>query len=262
MPIPIICDCSAKLKVADHLKGQHIKCPRCAAILPVGTVNGSAAAAAPRPKAAPQTTGQVLEQSPLARGERELLEEQLERGERLVWADKPVEAVAFRRAWLISAGLFSMAVVFLVILIVLAVTTGSSGSGLIILVIVALLFVVALGAGFGFPYLEQWRIHRDFYALTSQRALVWKSNYAGRLGLQVYEPAALSGVRRQVLVKGAEDIGHLIFGSKVTSTRTDSRGTTQPVTYYGFFYIRRPAEVEKLLRETLVDPLLDRIYDE
>src|SRR5262245_25877213 len=120
MPIPVICSCTAKLKVGDHLQGQHIKCPKCGSVIPVGSVNGSAPAPAPSPpaaRAAPATPAvspkQVLEESRLVPEERERLEGELKRDERLLWAGKPVERLVFLRAWGISAGFFFGAIVVL-----------------------------------------------------------------------------------------------------------------------------------------------------
>lgn len=43
MPITVTCPtCSGKLRVADHLVGKKIKCPKCSALLPVAAVEEAA----------------------------------------------------------------------------------------------------------------------------------------------------------------------------------------------------------------------------
>src|SRR5260370_28987257 len=107
MPIPVVCACSAKLKVADHLLDLDVRCPK------GGSVGAAAApapgspyyhlyAATPRgptpprpealvelPDAPPASPEEVLAQSPLSDAEKRTLAAELEDDERLVWAGKP-----------------------------------------------------------------------------------------------------------------------------------------------------------------------------
>src|SRR5438270_745782 len=73
MPIPVVCTCAAKLKVGDHLKGKHIKCPKCGSLIAVGGPNGRTPAPAPaaKPKADLPSPHEVLEQSNLSPQERQ-----------------------------------------------------------------------------------------------------------------------------------------------------------------------------------------------
>src|SRR5579871_3506362 len=105
MPIPVICACSAKLKVGDHLEGKHVKCPKCGALIQVGGAEGGPAAA---PAPAP-TSEAVLQRSPLSDAEREAVEGELKEDERLVWAGKPDARAAFLRGLIVTvgAGLFA-----------------------------------------------------------------------------------------------------------------------------------------------------------
>src|SRR3954453_7469017 len=98
MPIPVVCHCSARLKVGDDLRGKHVRCPRCGAVLPVG---------------APAGTTSLGDQ------ERERLEAELRSGERLLWADKPVVAVGATRSWLFAIPFIFGAFFTLVICVIL-----------------------------------------------------------------------------------------------------------------------------------------------
>jgi hypothetical protein len=258
MPIPIICSCSAKLKVADHLRGQHIQCPKCGTVHPVGAANG---APAPAPALPPKTTEAVLQQSPLSDPERDALESELDRGERLVWAGKPDARTAFLRGWLLTGGLGFAAVVVLVILIVVATTVGLKGSGgVITAVLLGVFFLGLIGLGVAAPYLNRWRMGKTFYAFTTKRALAWDCGWVGKVALNVYEPADMATLSRQNLTRGDDGVGNLIFGVKVQTKKT-REGTVRRYRRYGFFLVPRAAEVEKMLREVLVDPFLDKLYE-
>jgi hypothetical protein len=260
MPIPVVCACSAKLKVGDHLKGKHVKCPKCGAVLPVGGANGSAAAAA-APPAAPPTTAAVLRQSDLSDREQELLESRLERGERVVWAGKPAERVAFLRAWLLTFAWLFAAGVIITILVLMGQDGGFRGAvGLVILIALGAVAAGFLGLAFGWPFWARRRARRTFYAITTQRALGWYCGLVGRVSLMVFEPAAVAGVHRLAITGGPDGVGHLIFGARVITRRVGD-GTYQRIERYGFFNVPRAAEVERVLRETLVDPFLEKVYD-
>ncbi len=270
MPIPVICSCSAKLKVGDHLQGQHIKCPKCGSVIPVGTANGSApvpAAPPPAPRATPPappaaSTKQVLEESGLSPEERERLEAELERDERLLWAGKPVERFVFLRAWGISVGFFFGVVVVVVIMIL----TANHGLAKDFMGVLTMLFLgtVALGfagAGAGWPFLQRWYARKTTYAVTTKRALIWGRTRFGKATFGAYDPADLAKFYRVDVSKGSDPIGHLIFGTQVTRRKTKD-GIVETHHRYGFFLIRRAAEVERMIRDHLVDPLLDKLYDD
>lgn len=258
MPIPIICPCSAKLRVNDRLKGLYIQCPKCGSVHPVGNVNGNTPAR-PTP-ARPSSTAAALSQSDLSDNERSLLEQQLEHNERVVWAGKPAERIAFLRGLVATIGLGIFGLILLIVLVILLAQGVLSGSvGVIGGGFVGLLIVGCLAGGIAFPFWERYRARRTFYAITTQRALGWFCNWLGKVKLQVFEPAAVAGVQRMAFGRGDDAPGHLIFGSRVV-TRRIGDATHQYVERWGFFNVPRAAEVEQLLRETLIDPFLEQTY--
>jgi hypothetical protein len=265
MPIPVVCSCAAKLKVGDHLKGKHIKCPRCGSLIAVGGANGSSAApAAPTAKAEPAlpTSEEMLGQSDLSEPERQRLSDVLARDERLLWAGKPSARVAFLRAWFISGGLWSGAVIILIILIVLKSTGALHDAGGVITFVLLLIAIVGLtAAGFVIPYGTRWYKRRTTYAATTRRALAWVPDWFGKIKFVTYDPADLVKLYRVEIARSEGGVGHLIFGS-FTKRKKTKEGIELTTYVYGFWLVPRAAHVEKLLREHLVDPLLDKLYEE
>src|SRR5262245_19771241 len=221
MPIPVVCACTAKLKVGDHLEGKHIKCPRCGTLLAVGAPNGSAPAApAPRPEPALPSTEEVLRRSDLLDKEREALLHELGRDERLLWAGKPSARVAFLRGWLIAAGLYSGAVMFLIMLLAMnaAGAFGHGGGWLILLF--ALLIVALVVAGTVIPFGTRWYKRLTAYAVTTRRALAWVPDWFGKVKHVRYDPTDLVKLYRKDIAKSEGGVGDLIFGAFTRDRKT------------------------------------------
>src|SRR5205814_8553022 len=102
---------------------------------------------------------------------------------------------------------------------------------------------------------------RNVYAVTSRRAIVFDVSPLGGLKPVTYTPAELHGFHRRALDDAGA--GDLVFRTRVFQFNTDQRGGNPQtiVLRYGFLNLRQAAEVEKVVRETLVDPLLDKIYE-
>jgi hypothetical protein len=253
MPIPIICPCTAKLRVGDHLLGQHIKCPRCGAIHPVGDAASPVAGHASAP--APAGGG-------LSEEEQERLDDILEDGEQVVWAGKPDAATAARAGRIIGYISWGLAGVLLVILAIVLVDVGGSGAAIGIAVVVGLLTVAFVAAGFGLPLYMGRRAGNTVYAFTDQRALSWTPALGGKFTLRTFTAAKVAGMTCQGVT--AEGVGSLIFESERFKSmgppgegpRGPSHGGFIPA---GFYYIRDVRAVEKLMRERLVNPHMDQL---
>jgi hypothetical protein len=235
MPIPVICKCSAKLRIADHLRGQLIQCPKCGTVHPVD-----------------RGADQVLAESGLSDAERARLEKELEKDESLLWAGKPQTTSPTIHGWCVASGLFFMAIVVGVILFVMSrdrgldmpTLLGTGGIG-----------AVAIVAGLVYPFLLRRRWARTAYALTTKRALAWDAGLILGTRFQEYVAADLAHVyRTRDPFFGSRGIGALIFGAEVRQK------DGQVVRRHGFFYIARVDELEKLLRERIVNPYTDRLY--
>jgi hypothetical protein len=258
MPIPLICSCSAKLRVADHLQGQHIKCPRCGAFHVVGAANGQSAVSttgAPPSEPGRADTEAVLSRSPLAEGEREQLRDILDEGEQVVWAEKPDAEAAFRFGWIVTGFFGVVAFVLLLVLIGVLVSGGSAGFLLGFALFLVLLVLGLAGAGVAAPFYQRWRYGKTFYAFTNRRALAWTCDLLGRTKLKTYPPAALSGIH--CMARGA-GLGNLMFGAQQIKRKD---GQVAGVIFHGFFYIRNARAVETLMRMRLIDPFMDKLYE-
>lgn len=132
--------------------------------------------------------------------------------------------------------------------------------------IVMLVFGVA-AAGFSlFVFLNAKRSDKHtVYALTNRRALVCRPTLFGEGHVDSYGPQVLQGMRRRDywFTKGA---GDLIFRTErtlhvhVQSNRNgSSASTSESERRFGFLGIDNVREVEKLVREKLVNPLVDKL---
>jgi hypothetical protein len=259
MPIPLICPCSAKLRVADHLQGQHIKCPRCGAFHAVGAANGEAVVSpggGPASEQAPESTEAVLSRCALTEDERDALRDVLEEGEIVVWADRPDADAAFRFGW-IFAGVFGVVAFVLLLVDIGILAMGPSDVVLFVIAGVLVLVVLALaGAGVAAPFYQRWRYGKTVYAFTNQRALAWACDLLGRVKLKTYPPSALGSMQCTARTSG---LGSLIFGTQQIKRKD---GQAVGVVFHGFFYIRNALAVEKLMHQRLIDPFMDKVYDE
>jgi hypothetical protein len=110
------------------------------------------------------------------------------------------------------------------------------------------------------PFIRGYNGGRSLYAITNRRALVYKHGLFGPTR-ESYPPLEVSKMQRSDawLQKGC---GDLIFRTvHVVSTSRTSTGLKQSVktTQYGFLAIRNVRDVEKILRETLIDRFVDKL---
>jgi hypothetical protein len=123
-----------------------------------------------------------------------------------------------------------------------------------------ILLVGAVGC-MGVP-LYRWKLaQRSCYALTNRRALVFRQGLFGPTR-ESYSPVEVARMRRSDSWLFAAG-GDLIFRTVTTVTTSHSRrtGSSRSVStkHYGFLAVAHVKEVEKLVRETLIDPFVDRL---
>jgi hypothetical protein len=274
MPIPIICDCGAKLKVGDHLGGRSIRCPPCGALHKVPGGDDSDVEDdldedfedEPKKKARPvRSADEVLEESSLSAQQQEMVSVRLRKGEKLVWVGQPVPKISVLRVLIPAIALGVFATIGVTIAMFFTPDMGTIRW----LIPVAVPFVSAV-AGIGGAVYQAWRAKKTFYALTDRRAIVWDCSYVGKVSPTDYDPATVAKMRRMNawFVKGA---GDLVFHSKTVTTKTryvDQRGNTKRTEtssytiYYGFLAIADAAEVEQLVREALIEPYVAKLTDD
>jgi hypothetical protein len=111
------------------------------------------------------------------------------------------------------------------------------------------------------PFVRRYVSQRTLYALTNRRALVFKQGLFGPTR-DSYSPLEVTAMRRaDSWVQSGS--GDLIFRTVqvLNTTRYRSGRTNQSVTttHYGFLAINHPKDVEKLVRETLIDRFVDKL---
>jgi hypothetical protein len=184
---------------------------------------------------------------------------ELTAGELVVWAAQPSPAVTRRAAIqgiaVTGCGVLVAGVIALGLL-------GAGGNGTAMGAIFggfALLFLVAMVLA---PRAVFRQAARTCYVLTNRRAIVSVAWLFSEGEIDSYSPAQLQGMQRRDSwwVRGA---GDLVFRTRTTVTVTtyrDSPATVrEKVTRYGFLGIDNVREVEKLVREALVNPLTDNM---
>jgi hypothetical protein len=177
-------------------------------------------------------------------------------GERLVWAGRAHPPTSLGRRMLpISVGCFvpTACLVLLGVALLLSVspfealakdekdalTVGVFITGFLALAGCAVLIAAQL--------LEDARVRRTCYALTTRRAMVWRPAH-GTSGLEVrsFWPSDLNATYR---IDRGDGTGDLVFQEVVAAG-----GINQPAVRHGFLGIRSVRTVEELLRLTLLGP--------
>ncbi|OAI47970.1 hypothetical protein AYO44_08245 [Planctomycetaceae bacterium SCGC AG-212-F19] len=253
-PISAACKCGATIEAPGELTGQSVKCPKCAGVvvLPGGRAAETAAPEADNYREDGAVPADLKEK---ARGE-------LGRGERLVWLAQPKTEIIFRRslAYLVGGGLI---VLFGLLLLAGAFAGKAGGAGKAAVqtpppagIMAGLPVVVLLiGAGCLLVPVYRWQMaQRSCYALTNRRALVFKQGLFGPTR-ESYSPGEVAQMRRSdswVFANG----GDLIFRSVTVITHSRNQqgiSSSATTTHYGFLDIVHIGDVEKLVRETLID---------
>jgi hypothetical protein len=259
------CRCGVTLQAPPVVAGKSVKCPRCAAIVPMpadDVDNGSAFT--------------YREDRPVPADLKEKLLAGLDRKEKPVWVGQPDPKLVLLR----QSGYFAVGGIgILVALVWLAVSlmpaaaaprgqpgnkavahapAAAAHSGVNLMVPLGIFLVSACVAAV--PCLHWRSARRTAYALTSRRALVYTEGLFG-VTRDSYTPLEVSGMRRSNSWL-ARDGGDLIFRTVNIISRS-RKGTTWSdsirTIHYGLLAIDHLDEVERLVRETLIDPFVDRL---
>jgi hypothetical protein len=279
MSISAVCACAAQIEAPDHLAGRSVTCPQCGAAvaIPSSAAGDREASFAENYREDGQVPAE-LKAKALA---------ELGPDEHVVWIAQPVGAIVFRRSlgYFVGAGLVALAsLYFLLVGGFLAPKPAPAAKGNVAarqkekapapapaanthgmgqMIGLSLLFLVG-SAGCAVVPFYRWKMAQGTcYALTNRRALVYKAGLFGPTR-ESYSPLEVAAMRRAdswVFAAG----GDLIFRSVTVVTTSYNRrgGSSSSVrtTYYGFLAIANVKEVEKLVRETLIDRFVDRLQE-
>jgi hypothetical protein len=258
------CRCGVTLQAPPVVAGRLVKCPRCAAIVPMPAdeiENGRAFI--------------YREDRPVPADLKEKLLAGLDRKEKPVWVGQPEPRLVLLR----QSGYFAVGGIgILAALIWLAVSLMPAGAatrpqpgkkavlagppaaqpGVSLMVPLSIFLVSACVAAV--PCLHWRTAKRTAYALTNRRALVYTEGLFG-VTRDSYTPLEVSGMRRSNSWL-ARDSGDLIFRTVYVISRS-RKGTTWSdsirTIHYGLLAIDHLDDVERLVRETLIDPFVDRL---
>jgi hypothetical protein len=288
MPVSTLCSCGAQIEAPDDLAGQSVKCPQCAAVVaipggepaahraengqvhadqkePVRHENVSQDSLVPVVGKAPVRAENYREDGDIPADLKEKALAEVAPNEKLVWMGQPLTDIVFRRnlGYIVIGGIIALIGLFWFMSGGLKVagppgpnmqpparTFGSFG---LILLIGGLCFTVV-------PLYHWKKAQGTCYALTTRRALVYKQGLFGPTR-ESYSPMEVTAMRRAdswVFQSG----GDLIFRSVTVVSNSYSRGrhsSSVTTTYYGFLAIAHVQEVEKLVRETLIDRFVDKL---
>lgn len=129
-----------------------------------------------------------------------------------------------------------------------------------------LIFAV-VGAGISLmPLFKFFFARKSCYIITNKRCIV---HYGGPFSSsEEYNPTQLGGMRRRKSWVCGNDAGDIVFRSVTTITHSYNRrgghSVSSSTTYYGFLNIENMSEVERIIRETLVDRMqrkLEKLID-
>jgi hypothetical protein len=221
---------------------------------------------APAPAAVPPSTGSAQPGVHLPPELEARIRQELTQGEQLIWGGQPSPRVTRMRA-LGAMGVCLLLALFGGVLAAAALVlrNGPPAESWPLFVGLGLFVLVSLGCMCLAPGMKKRQAARTAYAITNRRALVHRPGIFGNVAMDSYGPVQLQQMVRRDwwLVKGA---GDLIFATEkrlqVTTTRGrygSSSTAREKIIHYGFLGIDDPVAVEKLLREVLVNPLVDKI---
>lgn len=180
-----------------------------------------------------------------------VLDRELGEGEHLVWAQRPNARCMFKKA--LPFGLFGIFWLgFLIGMILfeahrqpLSGTTQSWVVSLIVLILVGIFLAVGLGLLLS-PVWFWHTARRTTYALTNQRCLIVKASAGRKRRVTSFFPPEMEYIWR---AESRDGYGDVVFGR--ADQAQGQRSTERLGEACGFIAIENPAEIERLVRQTL-----------
>jgi hypothetical protein len=267
--VSTVCACGVTIEAPGSLAGQSVKCPQCSAAVSIPSPASGAKAENYREHG---SVPAVLKEKAL---------KDLDPNERVVWIGQPMPALIFVRsiAWIVGGGigvLIALVWLFGVFAFVSAADSGANKKAVApqqagktaappkssawpgVLFPIGLLCVSAGCAAV--PFVRRHYAGRTCYVLTNRRAVVFAEGLFGPTR-DSYPPLEVAAMRRSDswVYSGS---GDLIFRSVTIVTTSRSRtGWSQSVKtrHYGFLAVPQINDVEKIVRETLIDRFVDKL---
>jgi hypothetical protein len=258
------CPCGVTLQAPPVVAGKSVKCPRCTAIvtMPADDIDN----------------GQAFiyrEDRPVPVDLKEKILAGLDRKEKPVWVGQPnPNLVLLRNSGYFAFGGVGILIAILWLVVSLLPVSAAAPRvqpgnkavaaapavhpGISVMVPLGVFLVSACIAAVPYPH---WRsARRTCYAVTNRRAVVYTEGLFG-VTRDSYTPLEVSNMRRSNSWL-ARDSGDLIFRTVhvISRSRRGGRWSDSIRTiHYGLLAIDHLDEVERLVRETLIDPFVDRL---
>jgi hypothetical protein len=203
------------------------------------------------------------EDSPVPDHMRERIHEELTKGERLIWVGQPSHRIIWIRTIPLMIGTGLVGLFAGGFMLISGYQAYSHGGGVGFLLMGLFVLLIILASVIFQPIYALWKAKRTCYALTSRRCIVWRCQWHGGIATDNYTPGQLANMRRfdmWFFSKGGGDVVFKIVTVITTTYRSRGPSSTSVTEYrYGFLAVERCRDVEKLIRETLLDRLLDKL---
>ncbi len=194
----------------------------------------------------------------------EQLKSELTKGEKLIWCGQPSRRVVMIRSLLVSIGGAVFFLIFLVVSLVMAFKGGRGDFGMLLMLLpIGFVFLIV---GAVAPFYQAWKAARTCYALTNRRCIVWQCQWHGGVIMTTYTPLDLMNMWRRDMWFFAQGAGDVVFKTRTVTTVSVNRSrhgssvsSSTTTYYYGFLSVENVGPIEKLIRETLLDKMTDRL---
>jgi hypothetical protein len=244
-----------------------VRCPECSTVVKLlaGPAEYVTTAARPTPQseAGPATAGAAPARARVPPDVSNRIRRELTGKEELLWVGQPLPKLVFLRnlwafflsvAWVVGMGVWAL------VMVVAAVLSGGGGHELAVALTPLGMMLFGL-VSVAVPFVQLWKARRTWYILTNRRAIVWRWRLLGESQDQ-YQRSELVGVHRRdaLLVPGAGDV--IFKTTVVTTVYSHQRGSlwrSRQTTHYGFLAVDRARELERFIREEVLEPYLEKL---
>ena len=247
------CMCGATLEAPIAVAGKSVRCPGCARTV-----------ALPAPEGDGEFVGVCREDGDVPVELREKLLAGLDAREKAVWIGQPSPQLVLMRngVWLAASGI-GIVIGLLWLFATLLPAAPVRGKAAVARPSNPLLpfgMLLASACISAVPAARWWGARRTCYAITNRRAVVYTEGLFGK-SRDSYSPLEVAGLERRNswLAAGGGDLVfrtvHVITRSRRPAMWNNDIRTVR----YGLLAISELSDVEKIVRETLIDPFVDRL---
>ena len=247
-----LCMCGATLEAPIALAGKSVRCPGCARTIALPTPEGDGA-----------FVGVCREDGDVPVELREKLLAGLDAREKAVWIGQPSPRLVLLRngVWL---GVSGVGIVIGLLWLFTTFLPAAPARGRVARPtsnpLLPLGMLLASACVSAVPAARWWAARRTAYAITNRRAVVYTEGLFGK-SREAYSPIEVSAMERRNswLVPNSGDLVFRTVHVITRSSRPSMWNNNIRTVRYGLLAIGELNDVEKIVRETLIDPFVDRL---